>query len=108
MALARREVLILGAIGAGAAVVGGLVGALARQAQRGAADLLAAPFRDLSGTKRTLREWQGRVLVFNFLATGEGPGRGEVPILVALGEGIGLERVVIGSDGAVYGDERRE
>jgi len=39
MALARRKVLILGAIGAGAAVAGGLVGALALQAQSGAADL---------------------------------------------------------------------
>src|SRR3989442_2270666 len=59
MALARREALILGAIGAGAAVAGALLGALALQAQSGAADLLAAPFRDLSGARRTLREWPG-------------------------------------------------
>src|SRR5258708_8903598 len=91
MALARREVLILGAIGAGAAVVGGLVGALARQAQRGAADLLAAPFRDLSGTKRTLREWQGRVVVFNFLATWCAPCREEIPMLVAVPEVFSLK-----------------
>jgi len=83
MAPARREVLILGAIGAGAAVAGGLVGALALQAQSGAADLLAAPFRDLSGAKRTLREWQGRVLVCNFWATWCTPCREEIPMLVA-------------------------
>src|SRR5260370_34851724 len=75
MAPARREVLILGAIGAGAAVAGGLAGALALQAQSGAADLLAAPFRDLSGAKRTLREWQGRILVRNLSGPRGAPGR---------------------------------
>ena len=84
MAPSRREVLILGAIGAAAALAGGLAGALALQAQSGAADLLAAPFRDLSGAKRTLREWQGRVLVCNFWATWCAPCREEIPMLVAV------------------------
>ena len=102
MALARREVLILGAIGAGAALAGGLIGALTLQARSGAADLLAAPLRDLSGAKRTLREWRGRVVVCNFWATWCAPCREEIPMLVAVREvfaakgaeivGIGIEQ----------------
>ena len=101
MAPARREVLILGAIGAGAAVAGGLVGALALQAQSGAADLLATPFRDLSGAKRNLREWRGRVVVCNFWATWCGPCREEIPMLIAVREVFaakGAEIVGIGID----------
>src|SRR2546425_344854 len=84
MALARREALILGAIAAGAAVAGGLLGALALQAQSGAGDLLATPFRDLSGARRTLREWRGRVVLCNFWATWGAPCREEIPMLIAV------------------------
>src|SRR3989442_4518861 len=79
MALARREALILGAIGAGAAVAGGLLGTLALQAQSGAADLLAAPFRDLSGARRTLREWRGGGRPFHLFGARWGARRGGGP-----------------------------
>jgi len=108
MALARREALILGAIGAGAAVAGALLGALALQAQSGAADLLAAPFRDLSGARRTLREWRGRVVLCNFWATWCAPCREEIPMLVAVREVFaakGAEIVGIGIDQAAKVDE---
>ena len=108
MALARREALILGAIGAGAALAGGLLGALALQAQSGAADLLAAPFRDLSGARRTLREWRGRVVLCNFWATWCAPCREEIPMLVAVREVFaakGAEIVGIGIDQAAKVEE---
>ncbi len=108
MALARREALILGAIGAGAAVAGALLGALALQAQSGAADLLAAPFRDLSGARRTLREWRGRVVLCNFWATWCAPCREEIPMLVAVREVFaakGAEIVGIGIDQAAKVEE---
>ena len=108
MALARREALILGAIGAGAAVAGGLLGTLALQAQSGAADLLAAPFRDLSGARRTLREWRGRVVLCNFWATWCAPCREEIPMLVAVREVFaakGAEIVGIGIDQAAKVEE---
>ena len=108
MALARREALILGAIGAGAAVAGALLGALALQAQSGAADLLAAPFRDLSGARRTLREWRGRVVLCNFWATWCAPCREEIPMLVVVREVFaakGAEIVGIGIDQAAKVEE---
>src|SRR5438034_7111989 len=108
MALARREALILGAIGAGAAVAGALLGALALQAQSGAADLLAAPFRDLSGARRTLREWRGRVVLCNFWGAWCAPCRGEIPMLVGVREGFGAEGadiVGIGIDQAAKVEE---
>src|SRR5437762_13570309 len=91
MPLARREALILGAIGAGAAVAGALLGALALQAQSGAADLLAAPFRDLSGARRTLREWRGRGGLCHLWAAWGAPCPGEIPMLVAVRGGFAAE-----------------
>jgi thiol-disulfide isomerase/thioredoxin len=84
MAPVRREVLILAAIGTGAALAGAFVGALALQSQTGVAELLTAPFEDVSGASRSLREWQGRLLVCNFWATWCAPCREEVPMLVAV------------------------
>jgi thiol-disulfide isomerase/thioredoxin len=80
---ARRDVLILGAVAAGAALTGGVVAALLLQSRSGAADLLSSRYPDLTGRVRTLAEWQGRPLVCNFWATWCAPCREELPILDA-------------------------
>lgn len=79
----RREALILGAVGLGAAAAGALIGAFALQSQTGAAELLAHSFMDLAGKPRRLIEWQGRVIVCNFWATWCAPCREEIPLLIA-------------------------
>jgi thiol-disulfide isomerase/thioredoxin len=103
MASRRREVLILGGVGAAAAVAGALAGVFALQSRSGAAELLAAPFTDLDGRTRRLLEWQGRALLCNFWATWCAPCREEVPMLVAAkqqGLPPGVEIVGIGIDSA--------
>ena len=83
MSPGRREFLILGAVAAGAAATGAIVGSLVVQSQSGAADLLAASLPDLSGRPRRLGEWQGRYVICNFWATWCGPCREELPLLDA-------------------------
>jgi thiol-disulfide isomerase/thioredoxin len=83
MAFRRREVLILGAAGLAAAAAGAMVGAFVLQTRSGAAELLAAPFRDLEGRERRLIDWKGRALLCNFWATWCPPCLEEVPLLVA-------------------------
>lgn len=85
MSPARRELFTLGAVAAGAALVGGVVGALALQSATGAAELLVARFPDLSGRTHQLSEWggDGRGLVCNFWAPWCEPCREELPLLDA-------------------------
>ena len=99
----RREALILGAVGVGAAAAGALIGAFALQSQTGATALLSHPFLDLEGNPRRLVEWQGRVLVCNFWATWCAPCLEEIPLLASAQQkygtkilqivGIGIDRV---------------
>jgi thiol-disulfide isomerase/thioredoxin len=78
---ARRELLILGSVAAGAAVIGGVAGVLVLQARSGAADLFSSAYPDLAGRSRRLLEWQGRPLVCNFWASWCAPCREELPLL---------------------------
>ena len=103
MSPGRRELLILGAVAAGAAGTGAIVGTLVLQSQSGAAELLSASFPDLSGRPRRLLEWQGRYLVCNFWATWCGPCREELPLLDAAQQqhgGNGVQVVGIAIDTA--------
>lgn len=83
MRVDRRDALIFGAVGLGAAAAGALIGAFVLQSQTGAAELLAHSFVDLAGKPRRLIEWQGRAMVCNFWATWCAPCREEIPLLVA-------------------------
>jgi len=103
MAPGRRDALILGATSLGALVAGSVVGALALQSGSGAAGLLAASFVDLSGRRRPIREWRGRVLLCNFWATWCEPCQEEIPLLDAAQQQYlahGLTIVGIGIDSA--------
>src|SRR5262245_16898802 len=83
MAPARREGLILGAIGLAAGALGGVAGVLGLQSGSGAAELLSAKFVDLQGAPRRLLDWQGRALLCNFWATWCPPCLEEVPLFAA-------------------------
>jgi peroxiredoxin len=103
MALRRRDVLILGGVGALAAAAGLFVGPLLLQSRTGAAALLSARLPDLSGKERRLSEWSGRVLVCNFWATWCPPCVEEIPLLnaaMARFSGRGVEIVGIAVDSA--------
>jgi thiol-disulfide isomerase/thioredoxin len=99
----RRDVLVLGAVAAGAALAGGVVGALVLQSRSGTADLLGSSFPDLAGQARRLTEWRGKALLVNFWATWCAPCREEIPLLNAAQQqhgSRGLQVVGIGIDTA--------
>ena len=103
MKIGRRDALLLGLAGVGAAALGGLAGALVSQASSGAAALLAARYPDLEGRERRLLDWRGRVVITNFWATWCAPCREEVPLLVSAKRkwgAKGFEIVGIGIDSA--------
>lgn len=97
MAAGRREALILGAAGIGAAAVGFLAGpALLRLTTGGEGEILrSASFPDLAGKTRQLAEWRGKVLMCNFWATWCAPCREEIPLLIAAREKYGTSGVEI-------------
>jgi thiol-disulfide isomerase/thioredoxin len=100
---ARRDLLIVGAVGLAAAAAGALVGPLALQSNSGAADLLSARYPDVSGNVRQMLEWKGKTLVANFWATWCAPCREEIPLLAANRSKYaskGVEVVGIGIDSA--------
>jgi thiol-disulfide isomerase/thioredoxin len=106
MAIGRRDALILGSVGAGAAAAGALFGVLALQSQSGAADLLAARFSDLDGAPRRLLEWQGKALLCNFWATWCAPCRDEMPALETLARELGPRGLAV--VGVNYKESKRE
>lgn len=108
MASSRRELLTLAGVGVVAAAAGTLAGVFALQSGSGAAELLAAEFRDLDGRPRRLLEWQGRALLCNFWATWCAPCREEVPLLVAAKQQLNPARVEIVGIGIDSADKIRE
>lgn len=102
----RREALILGAAGVAATAAGFLVGPIllrSTKGESGNAALRSASFVDLSGKRRKLDEWQGKILICNFWATWCAPCREEIPLLMAAREkyaAAGLEIIGIAIDNA--------
>lgn len=105
---ARRDLLILGGVAAGAAIAGGIVGALALQSQSGAAELLSSRFPDLTGRSRLISEWQGKILVCNFWATWCEPCREELPLLDAAQQHYAAEGIQVLGIGIDTGPNIRE
>jgi thiol-disulfide isomerase/thioredoxin len=99
----RRDALILGGVGVGAAVLGALVSPIFLQRKHGEAALAAATYPDLANKMHALADWHERALIFNFWATWCEPCREEIPLLISLRKKYranGAEVVGIGIDRA--------
>lgn len=86
MGFSRRDWLILGGVGIGAALTWAVLGQLLLRSGNGAAQLQATPLADLTGGTRRLSDWLGKVVLCNFWATWCAPCRDEIPMLVELRE----------------------
>lgn len=80
----RREILIVSAVSAAAALAGATLGPLLLNQRDGGAELERYPFRDLNGGARRISEWKDKVRICNFWATWCAPCREEIPMLNAL------------------------
>jgi thiol-disulfide isomerase/thioredoxin len=99
----RRDALILGGVGVGAAVLGALVSPILMQRRDGEAALAAAAYPDLANNTHALADWHDRALILNFWATWCEPCREEIPLLISLRQKYrqnGAEIVGIGIDHA--------
>ena len=99
----RRRVLGVLGVGAAAAVAGALLSARFSREPDDVTTLRDASVTDLTGKRRSLLEWKGRVVVLNFWATWCEPCREEIPAFVQVRDKLlqsGVEFVGIAIDQA--------
>ncbi|HEX2567400.1 MAG TPA: TlpA disulfide reductase family protein [Burkholderiales bacterium] len=104
----RREALILGAVGLGAAALGAVLAPVTLQRRRGEAALASARFSDLAGNTRLLADWHAPALVCNFWATWCEPCREEIPLLIGIRQKYGQNRVEVVGIGIDHADKMQQ
>lgn len=102
----KRAIILIAIIAVSAGVAGFLTGQQANQeklvtARTQAVEIVGQPLpefevTDLQDQQRSIREWQGQVLLINFWATWCAPCRREMPDLMALHEEMAGQASVIG------------
>jgi len=102
----KRAILLIAIIAVAAGVAGFLTGQQANQEKLSVAKSQAIEIvgqrlpefeaADLQGQQRSIRDWQGQVLLINFWATWCAPCRREMPDLMALHEEMAGQATVIG------------
>lgn len=104
----RRDALLLGGVGLAAALVGALWAPVVLQRRHGEAALAAAAYPDLTGHLSRVSDWRVPALVCNFWATWCEPCREEIPLLMAIREKYGPQRVEIVGIGIDRADKMRQ